>query len=138
MSYYKTMMLGKNKKKVIKEKLKPKKTVLDGIKQELNEWTQQPLTEKRWSKSEYDTGLTEFEQQGGKDTIKEVGAAPLYRKHIKLIDKNRDQVGRETLKFYELLRKKGLDKAAEALLDSYKNNVVKFGKDLKQLVRKLM
>ena len=32
----------------------------------------------------------------------------------------------------------GLDKAAESLLDSYKKNVINFGKDLKQLVRKLM
>ena len=70
--------------------------------------------------------------------IKEVGAAPIYKKHIKLIDKHRDQVGRETLKFYELLRKKGLDKAAESLLDSYKKNVINFGKDLKQLIRKIM
>ena len=70
--------------------------------------------------------------------VNEVGAAPLYKKHIKLIDKHRDQVGRETLKFYELLRKKGLSDAADALLDSYKKNVINFGKDLKQLVRKLM
>ena len=70
--------------------------------------------------------------------IKEVGAAPVYKKHIKNIDKYRDQVGRETLKFYDLLRKQGLDDAAENLLDNYKNNIIKFGKDLKQLVRKLM
>ena len=70
--------------------------------------------------------------------LKEVGAAPLYKKHIKSIDKYRDQVGREVLKFYELLRKKGLDDAADTLLDNYKNNILKFGKDLKELVRKLM
>ena len=139
MSYYKTMMTGKSKKKkVIKEQSKPKKTVLDGIKQELNEWTHKPPTEKRWSKSFDGSGLTEFEKQGGKDTLKEVGAAPLYRKHIKNIDKQRDQVGREVLKFYELLRKKGLNDAADTLLDNYKNNILKFGKDLKELVRKLM
>ena len=141
MSYYKTMMTGNNKKKVkkvIKEKSKPKKTVLDGIKLELNEWTHKPPTEKRWSKNTTDTGLTEFEENGGKDFIKEVGAAPLYKKHIKLIDKHRDQVGREVLKFYDLLRKKGLDDAADTLLDNYKNSIIKFGKDLKQLVRKLM
>ena len=70
--------------------------------------------------------------------LNEVGAAPLYRKHIKNIDKYRDQVGRETLKFYDLLRKKGLDDAADELLDKYKNYIIRFGKDLKQLVRKLM
>ena len=134
MSYYKSMMTGSNKKKkVIKEQSKPKKTVLDGIKQELNEWTHKPPTEKRWSKKTFDSGLTEHERQ-----LKEVGAAPLYRKHIKNIDKQRDQVGREVIKFYELLRKKGLSDAADTLLDNYKNNIIKFGKDLKQLVRKLM
>ena len=100
-----------------------------------------PPKEKRWSKSMNDGlgHLTEFEaNKGGKDYIKEVGAAPLYKKHIKLIDKHRDQLGRETLKFYDLLRKKGLDDAADELLDTYKDNVIKFGKDLKQLVRKLM
>ena len=132
MDYRDIIGYSKSKKKVIKEH-KPKKTVLDGIKQELNEWTHKPPTEKRWSKKTFDSGLTEHERQ-----LKEVGAAPLYRKHIKNIDKQRDQVGREVLKFYELLRKKGLNDAADTLLDSYKNNVIKFGKDLKQIVRKLM
>ena len=135
MSYYKTMMTGNNKKKVkkvIKEKSKPKKTVLDGIKQELNEWTHTPPKEKRWSKKSFDSGLTEHEQ------LKEVGAASLYRKHIKNIDKQRDQVGREVLKFYELLRKKGLDDAADTLLDNYKNNVIKFGKEFKEMIRKMI
>ena len=75
----------KPKKKVIKEQSKPKKkTVLESVKQELNEWNQQPPKEKRWSGafSDNKSGLTEFEQNGGKDTLKEVGAAPLYKKHI--------------------------------------------------------
>ena len=70
--------------------------------------------------------------------IKEVGAAPLYKKHVKSIDKQRDQIGRETLKFVDLLRKKGLGDAGDQLLDSYKENIIKFGKDLKQIVRKLV
>jgi len=100
-----------------------------------------PPKERRWSKSMNDGlgHLTEFEaNKGGVDYIKEVGAGPLYRKYIKSIDKQRDQVGKETLKFYDLLRKKGLDDAADDLLDSYKNNVINFGKDLKQIARKLM
>ena len=108
---YKKLMGYDKKKKVVNKKSTPKvNKVLESIKKEF----------------------------GYKGVLKEVGAAPLYKKHIKLIDKHRDQVGRETLKFYELLRKKGLDKAAESLLDSYKKNVINFGKDLKQLVRKLM
>ena len=108
---YKKLMGYNEKKKVVKKKSTPKvNKVLESIKSEF----------------------------GYKDVLKEVGAAPLYKKHIKLIDKHRDQVGRETLKFYDLLRKKGLDDAADTLLDNYKNSIIKFGKDLKQLVRKLM
>ena len=66
------------------------------------------------------------------------GPAYEYAKFVKKIDKQRDQVGKETLKFVDLLRKKGLDDAADDLLDSYKNNVITFGKDLKQLIRKLV
>ena len=66
------MGYGKKKKKVAKEQQKPKKTLLDGIKQELNEWNQIPPSEKRWSKSfDGDNGLTEFEETGGKDNINE-------------------------------------------------------------------
>ena len=136
MKYRDILGFTEPKKKIIKEKSisKPKKTVLDGVKKELNEWYHQPPSTKRWSGAyEAKDGLTEHERQ-----LKEVGAAPLYKKHIKSIDKYRDQVGREVLKFYELLRKKGLDDAAENLLDNYKNNIIKFGKDLKQLVRKIM
>ena len=108
---YKKLMGYNEKKKVVKKKSTPKvNKIVESIKEEF----------------------------GYKDVLKEVGAAPLYKKHIKLIDKHRDQVGRETLKFYDLLRKKGLNDAAEELLDNYKNNIIKFGKDLKQLVRKLM
>ena len=84
------------------------------------------------------TVLTEFEQKGGKDNIKEVGAAVEYRKYTKKIDKSRDLFGREVLKFYELLRKKGLDDVAGDLLDNYKNNVIKFGKEFKELIRKMI
>ena len=134
MKYRDILGYSKPEKKSIKEQSKPKKTVLDGVKQELNEWHNQPPTEKRWSGA-YGAkdGLTEYERR-----ITEVGAAPLYRKHIKNIDKQRDQVGREVLKFYELLRKKGLNDAADTLLDNYKNCIVGFGKELKKLVRKLM
>ena len=108
---YKKMMGYGDKKKVTKKESKPKvNEVLNSIKKEF----------------------------GYKGVLKEVGAAPLYKKHIRNIDKYRDQVGRETLKFYDLLRKKGLDDAAETLLSNYKNSIIKFGKDLKQLVRKLM
>ena len=126
---YKSLMGYGKKKKVVKEQIKPTKPkVLDNIKKELNE-------------SEIALGIQTLKDNPPFKTptqLKEVGAAPLYKKHLKLIDKHRDQVGRETLKFYDLLRKKGLDDAADELLNNYKNSIIKFGKDLKQLVRKII
>ena len=78
------------------------------------------------------------EEFGYKEDIKEVGAAPQYKKFVKSIDKQRDKVGRETLKFVDLLRKKGLTDAADDLLDSYKNNVIKFGVDIKKIMRDII
>ena len=78
------------------------------------------------------------EEFGYKEDIKEVGAAPQYKKFVKSIDKERDKVGRETLKFVDLLRKKGLNDAADDLLDSYKNNVIKFGLEVKKIMRKII
>jgi hypothetical protein len=75
---------------------------------------------------------------GYDDTLKEVGSAPQYKKFVKSIDKERDKVGRETLKFVDLLRKKGLNDAADDLLDSYKNNVIKFGLEVKKIMRKII
>ena len=78
------------------------------------------------------------EEFGYKQNIKEVGAAPQYKKFVKSIDKERDKVGRETLKFVDLLRKKGLTDAADDLLDSYKNNIIKFGLEVKKIMRKII
>ena len=78
------------------------------------------------------------EEFGYDDTLKEVGSAPQYKKFVKSIDKERDKVGRETLKFVDLLRKKGLNDAADDLLDSYKNNVIKFGLEVKKIMRKII
>ena len=78
------------------------------------------------------------EEFGYKEDIKEVGAAPQYKKFVKSIDKERDKVGKETLKFVDLLRKKGLTDAADDLLDSYKNNIIKFGLEVKKIMRKII
>ena len=66
MKYRDILGFTKSKKKIIKERSKPKKNkIIEGIKQELNEWSYQPPTEKRWSKKlNGDTGLTEFERKG--------------------------------------------------------------------------
>jgi len=108
---YKKMMGYGDKKKVTKKESKPKQNkVLESIKEEF----------------------------GYKNNLKEVGAAPQYKKFVKSIDKERDKVGRETLKFVDLLRKKGLTDAADDLLDSYKKNIVKFGLEVKKIMRKII
>ena len=78
------------------------------------------------------------EEFGYEDTLKEVGAAPQYKKFVKSIDKERNKVGKETLQFVDLLRKKGLGDAADDLLDSYKNNIIKFGLEVKKIMRKII
>ena len=78
------------------------------------------------------------EEFGYKEDLKEVGAAPQYKKFVKSIDKERNKVGKQTLQFVDLLRKKGLTDAADDLLDSYKNNVIKFGLEVKKIMRKII
>ena len=137
---YKSLMGYGKKNKITKKQSKPKSNkILEGIKKDLNEWNDETFKTlpKRWSGAS-DTGLTEFEKQGGKDTLKEVGAAPQYKKFVKSIDKERNKVGKETLQFVDLLRKKGLTDAADDLLDSYKKNIVKFGLEVKKIMRKII
>ena len=94
---------------------------------------------KKTSKPKVNEVLNSIKEEFGyKENIKEVGAAPQYKKFVKSIDKERDKVGKETLKFVDLLRKKGLTDAADDLLDSYKNNVVKFGVEVKKIMRKII
>ena len=75
------------KKKVKESKIKLKNLISENFWNQVAQmkgW-EAPPKEKRWSKSMNDGlgHLTEFEaNKGGKDYIKEVGAAPLYKKHI--------------------------------------------------------
>ena len=135
------------KKKISKKEIKPQKnTVLENIKKELK-LQEDSLGDAfhRKIKAYQDKIAKEKEAyrkarelQKKKNELKEVGAAPQYKKFVKSIDKQRDKVGRETLKFVDLLRKKGLNDAADDLLDSYKNNVVKFGVEVKKIMRKII
>ena len=96
-------------------------------------------TKKKKSKPKENKVLNSIKEEFGyKQNIKEVGAAPQYKKFVKSIDKERDKVGKETLKFVDLLRKKGLTDAADDLLDSYKNNIIKFGLEVKKIMRKII
>ena len=61
-----------------------------------------------------------------------------YRKDIKNIDKSYKLHAKSVLNFYEKLRKKGLDKEASQLLDTYKKNYVTFKKQYDKIVSKLL
>ena len=69
------------KKRVVKEQKKP--SVVDNIKQELNEWNDETFKSmpKRWGKP-YGETMTEFENQGGKDRVNE-GPAYEYANQVK-------------------------------------------------------
>ena len=139
MKYRDILGFTKSKKKIIKERSKPKKNkIIEGIKQELNEWSYQPPTEKRWSKS-YDKGLTEFEETGGKDIIKEVGAGVQYKKFYKDIERQQQGLSKSVGKFKKYLEKQGLKSQARELEDNYL--IDSYGwmrKWLKKFISKLM
>ena len=130
---YKSLM-GYGKKKVVKEQLKPKKkSVLDGIKKELNEWTFTPPTEKRWSGAS-DKGLTEYEKRK-EEQINE-GPAYEYRKVYKDIEKQEKLLARSVDKLADLLDKKGLKNQSMMLKGNYIQDVQDFVyKWLKQFMR---
>ena len=139
MKYRDILGFSKPKKKVIKEQSKPKKTVLDGIKKDiLNEWHHQAPKEKRWSKNTFDTGLTEFEKNGGKDVIKEVGAGPEYKPHIMKINKLYHAYWDAVQDFTDLLLKKGAKTEANDLHRAYMKLVHKFNSLFVKMIRKIM
>ena len=92
---------------------------------------------KKVVKTQPKPSITEGLKKQFGDVINE-GPAYEYAKHVRKLEKQVVQTGKDTLKFVDLLRKKGLNDEADNLLDSYKDNVITFGKDLKQIVRKLM
>ena len=137
---YKSLM-GYGKKKVIKEKSKSNKNkVLESIKRELNEWNQSPPTEKRWSKKVFDgtTGLTEFEKKGGKDNLKEVGAAAEYKLYTHAIEQNYKKYWNSVKDFEKHLNKKGLKKPAKEIHRKYIKLVTQFHQWFNIMLRKLL
>ena len=66
------------------------------------------------------------------------GPAYEYRKDIKNIDKSYKLHAKSLLDFYEKLRKKGLDKEASALINTYKKNYVTFKKEYDKIINKLL
>ena len=105
-------MLGfpkkKEKKKVIPQP--PKPSVTEKLKEELNEWNDTTFKNlpKRWGGS----GLTEFEQQGGKDNVNE-GPAYEYGDQISKIEKLYDVYWDAVKDLGRTLEKKGQGKLSK-------------------------
>ena len=130
-------MLGfpkkKAKKKIIPEP--PKPSVADKLKEELNEWNDTTFKNlpKRWSGS----GLTEFEQQGGKDNVNE-GPAYDYAKQWDDVKKTYGAFWDAVHNLESLLNSKGMGRDAKKVNQLYKKNVEGFYKYIYKLIGKLM
>ena len=130
-------MLGfpkkKAKKKVIPQP--PKPSVTKKLKEELNEWNDTTFKNlpKRWSGS----GLTEFEQQGGKDNVNE-GPAYDYAKQWDDVKKTYGAFWDSVHDLESLLNSKGMGRDAKKVNQLYKKNVEGFYKYIYKLIGKLM
>ena len=130
---YKTLMgYGKKQpnKKIIKEEEKP--SVVDNIKQELNEWNDETFRNKpkRWSKP-FNQSKTEHEK------LLE-GPAYEYANIVKKIEKTENMQAKEVNNLVKVLTKKGLKKEATNLAHSYMTNMREFNDFLKKLMSKLV
>ena len=135
-------ILGYDKEKTpTKKQSKPKKNrILEGIKKDLNEWTDTTFRDKpkRWSGS----GLTEFEKQGGKDTLKEMTSAQEHYKYIKLITKAEENMHKHIQEYKYFLQDQDLDREAKEIGSKYITMTGKFTHYLKtkwvKMVRKMI
>jgi len=124
------------KKKVVKETKKP--SLVDNIKQELNEWNDETFKSmpKRWGKP-YGETMTEFEKQGGKDNVNE-GPAYEYANIVKKIERAENQQAKEVNNLVKLLGKKGLKREATDLAAKYMRGMRDFKDFMTKMMRKLV
>ena len=125
-----------SKKKIVKEQKKP--SVVDNIKQELNEWNDETFKSmpKRWGKP-YGETMTEFEKQGGKDKVNE-GPAYEYANQVKKIERAENMQAKEVNNLVKLLGKKGLKREATDLASNYMKSMRNFNDFMKKMMRKLV
>ena len=131
-------MLGFPKKKAKKKVIPrpPKPSIAAKLKEEfgpLNEWSEVDTGPKRWSGS----GLTEFEQKGGKDNVNE-GPAYDYSKQWDNVKKTYGAFWDSVHDLESLLNSKGMGRDAKKVNQLYKKNVEGFYKYIYKLIGKLM
>ena len=151
MSDYKKMLGFEKSKKVVKKETKPKvNEVLKSLQEEFGEINENPALARigmavaqaagqGFGQSVGDKVSDKLMGQKGDDEEElEEGPAYEYKKDIKNIDKSYKLHAKSVLNFYEKLRKKGLDKEASDLLDTYKKNYVTFKKQYDKIISKLL
>jgi len=134
---YKKMMGYSDTKKVTKKVSKPKvNEVLNSVKKEFGDLNESVTWNNRKFGDRLPT-MEDYQEAHDKKHMKE-GPAYEYKKDIKNIDKSYKLHAKSILNFYDKLRKKGLDKEASALIDTYKKNYVTFKKQYDKIVSKLL
>jgi len=134
---YKKMMGYGDTKKVTKKVSKPKvNEVLNSVKKEFGDLNESVTWNNRKFGDRLPT-MEDYQEAHDKKHMKE-GPAYEYKKDIKNIDKSYKLHAKSILNFYDKLRKKGLDKEASALIDTYKKNYVTFKKQYDKIVSKLL
>jgi hypothetical protein len=112
MDYRDILGIPKKKTKKVVTPQPPKPSITEKLSNEfgpLNEWSAKPPTEKRWSGaySNNNSGLTEFERKGGKDSINET--VPLGKidkpKFMKYFDLVLKTAGSNKAEIYKILKR---------------------------------
>ena len=118
-------ILGFSKKKTKKKitKMSSKPSITEKLTNEfgpLNEWGKVDPGPKRWSKHfNGENGLTEFEQQGGKDTLKEVGNSQVHKKFLQKIEDGEGYFKSAVDNYVDFLIKQGHKKEANEIKGKY-------------------
>ena len=132
---------SKEKKEVIPKAKKP--SVSSKLKEQfgpINEWNDTSFRDKprRWGGAfNGDSGLTEFEKQGGKDNVNE-GPAYEYEPYMHAISQNYDKYCKSVKDLGRALEKKGLKKQSKELFMAYRKQVSKFEQWMPKFIRKLL
>ena len=134
MDYRDIIGFSKKKQKFVKKAVTPtppKPSITKKLKEEfgsLNEWNDTSFRDKprRWGGAfNGDSGLTEFEKQGGKDNVNE-GPAYEYEPYMHAISQNYDKYWKSVKDLGRALEKKGLKKQSKELFMAYRKQVSKF------------
>ena len=121
MDYRDIIGFSKKKQKFVKKAVTPtppKPSITKKLTEEfgpLNEWSEQDTGPKRWSKP-MDSGLTEFEKQGGRDNVNE-GPAYEYAKVFSKFEKAYMQLQKATDELWRFVTKKTGEKVDQKIFE---------------------